>query len=111
MVFTTFTHNRKCLINLLHSYIYTQDTLNVTLTTLYGGPILSMQQGGYPAYLEWTGDDSFQISLQGFSRTFSCYILHGGHIGQRVYFQRGEGAIASLTLPGTVYGKVYKKDS
>ncbi len=66
---------------------------------------------GQPAYLEWRGDDSFQVSLDGHSGVISCYILHDGHIGERVYFQREGSAIVSLTRPGSVYGKVYKRNS
>jgi len=62
-----------------------------------------------PMYLYWTGGDSFQVSIQGYKNGFNCYGLHSGQIGQRVLFQRAsDNSVGSLTLPDTVYGKVFK---
>lgn len=89
-----------------------QNTVNITFAGVYNVLVLSTNESGIPAVLEWIKDDSFQETLQGYPGTFSCHTAHAGHIGQRIYFQRdGSGAIVSLTMPGTVYGKVYMKTS
>ena len=106
----THTHTHQhTLWTCMHPH--TQDTWYINVTTIYGGPILTAEENGAQIYLHWDHDDSFQASLEGAPGPVSCYSLHDGHIGQRVYFQREEGAVVSFTLPGTVYGKVYKKTS
>lgn len=93
------------------SIVSLQDTVNITFAGVYNVLALSTDESGYPALLEWIKDDSFQATVHGYPGSISCYALHAGHIGQRIYFQRQSGEIASLTMPGTVYGKVYMKTS
>ena len=73
-----------------------------------GHPALLYNGNGYNLLLEWTEQDSFQLSTQGTSQP--CYFLHAGYIGEGVYFQRDiSNQIKSLTLPGYAYGEIYYK--
>ena len=83
---------------------------NITFGMPFGHPTLFTGEGGDTAFLEWHKDDSFQISLRGLS--VPCFVLHSGHIGAWVYFQRDSThKIVSLTVPGIAYGHVYMKNN
>ena len=84
-----------------------QEAVNVTLAKAHGHQFLMGQEGDYVMIMEWTGGDSFQLSVQGIP--VPCSLLGSGYVGERVYFQREGSKIISLTIPGLEYGLVYKK--
>ena len=79
------------------------------MVSMFGHKTLIASEGAYEAIMEWTGEDSFQLSVQGMA--VPCYTLHSGRVGARVYFQRSGSKVISLSLPGLAYGAVYEKQS
>ncbi len=79
------------------------------MVSFSGHTILAASERGLVLILDWTEDDSFQLSVQGIP--VPCYILGSGTVGERVYFQRQGAKVASLTVPGLEYGRVYKKQA
>ena len=77
---------------------------------LNGQKVLIGRQEGFSVRLEWkeeAGKDIFQISSRGLS--LPCSFVPGGTLGEYVEFQRSNGVITGLTIPGLKPGNIFKK--
>ena len=59
--------------------------------------------------MEWVEGDVFTLSAQGLE--ISCGILSNGQFGEHVIFQRSDSEVTGLTIPGLVYGLVFRKSA
>ena len=106
-------HNitRTCALKV--QFIILQATVNITLGEVLGHKALIGSIGNSEVtelvVAQWLKGDTFQLTTEGL--TVFCAVLGGGTVGEIVDFQRNGSEVISLTVPGLIYGVVFRKMS